>query len=174
MIDAAVADLLGAGTMEAAFPNGVSRYAIGGFFVGLGTALIYLGTGITAGASTFLESTLSYVSGQSRFEQYRPSRDWRVVFTLGIVGGAAIYALIYQGDPWSLAGSGWTTEVSPWRLFVGGILVGIGTRVGKGCTSGHGICGVGSVSRTSLVGVATFLVVAIVTANLVSALGVGL
>ncbi|EMA66573.1 hypothetical protein C461_11048 [Halorubrum aidingense JCM 13560] len=174
MIDAAVADLLGAGTMEAAFPNGVSRYAIGGLFVGLGTVLIYIGTGITAGASTFLESTLSYVSGQSRFKQYRPSRDWRVVFTLGIVGGAAIYALIYQGDPWSLAGSGWTTEVSPWRLFVGGILVGIGTRVGKGCTSGHGICGVGSVSRTSLVGVATFLVVAIVTANLVSALGVGL
>ena len=174
MIDAAVADLLGAQTVDALFPNGVSRYAIGGLFVGLGTVLIYLGTGITAGASTFLESTLSYVSGRSRFAQYRPSRDWRVVFTVGIIGGAAAYAVIYQGDPWSIAGSGWTTEVSAWRLFVGGILVGIGTRVGKGCTSGHGICGVGSVSRTSLVGVATFLVVAIVTANAVSALGVGL
>ncbi|WP_049983140.1 YeeE/YedE family protein [Halorubrum sp. BV1] len=174
MIDAAVAELLGHGTVDALFPNGVSRYAIGGLFVGLGTALIYLGTGITAGASTFLESTLSYVSGQSRFAQYVSSRDWRLVFTAGIIGGAAVYALIYQGDPWSLAGSGWTTQVSPWRLFVGGILVGIGTRVGKGCTSGHGICGVGSVSRTSLAGVATFLVVAIVTANVVSALGVGL
>lgn len=174
MIDAAFADLLGAQTVDTLFPNGISRYAIGGLLVGLGTVLIYLGTGITAGASTFLESTLSYVSGQSRFEQYRPSRDWRVVFTLGIVGGAAVYALIYQGEAWSIAGSGWTTEVSAWRLFVGGILVGIGTRIGKGCTSGHGICGVGSVSRTSLVGVATFLVVAIVTANAVAALGVGL
>ena len=169
-----IADLLGSGTIETLFPNGISRYAIGGLFVGLGTALIYIGTGITAGASTFLESTLSYVSKQSRFDQYRPSRDWRVVFTVGIIGGAAIYALIYQGEPWSLAGSGWTTEVSAWRLFVGGALVGIGTRIGKGCTSGHGICGVGSVSRTSLVGVATFLFVAIVTANAISALGVGL
>nr|WP_241964416.1 YeeE/YedE family protein [Halorubrum sp. 48-1-W] len=167
-------DLFGSGTVDALFPNGVSRYAIGGLLVGLGTVLIYLGTGITAGASTFLESTLSYVSGRSRFTQYVASRDWRVVFTLGIVGGAAVYAVVYQGDPWSIAGSGWTTDVSPWRLFLGGIFVGIGTRVGKGCTSGHGICGVGSVSRTSLVGVATFLVVAILTANVVSALGVGL
>ncbi|GAB7009403.1 YeeE/YedE family protein [Halorubrum trueperi] len=174
MIDAAVVDLLGPEVVDALFPNGISRYAIGGLLVGLGTVLIYLGTGITAGASTFLESTLSYASGLSRFERYVPSRDWRIVFTAGIVGGAAIYALIYQGEPWSLAGSGWTTGVSAWRLFVGGILVGVGTRVGKGCTSGHGICGVGSVSRTSLVGVATFLVVAIATANLVSAVGVGL
>jgi uncharacterized membrane protein YedE/YeeE len=62
--------------------------------------------------------------------------------------------------------------VQPWRLFLGGTLVGVGTRVGKGCTSGHGICGVGSASRTSLVGVATFMIVAIGTANIVAALGV--
>ena len=174
MIDTAFTELFGAGTVDAFFPNGVSRYAIGGVLVGLATAMIYFGTGITAGASTFLESTLSYVSDQDRFERYRPSRDWRVVFTVGIVGGAAVYALVYQGEPWSLTSSGWTTEVSAWRLLVGGVLVGIGTRIGKGCTSGHGICGVGSVSRTSLVGVATFLVVAIVTANAVAAIGVGL
>ena len=167
-----IAELLGTVTVESLFPNGISRYAIGGVLVGLATAMIYLGTAITAGASTFLESTLSYVSDRSRFQQYRPSRDWRVVFTLGIVGGAAIYAIVYQGQAWSLAGSGWTTEVQPWRLFVGGILVGIGTRIGKGCTSGHGICGVGSVSRTSLVGVVTFLIVAIITANIVAAIGV--
>ena len=165
-------ELLIGPTVESLFPNGISRYAVGGILVGLATVFIYVGTGITAGASTFLESTLSYVSGRSRFQQYRPSRDWRVVFTVGIIGGAAIYAIIYQGQAWSLAGSGWTTEVQPWRLFVGGILVGIGTRIGKGCTSGHGICGVGSVSRTSLVGVMTFLVVAIITANVVAAFGV--
>ena len=165
-------ELLGTGTLEALFPNGIARYAVGGLLVGLGTVVIYLGTAITAGASTFLESTLSYVSERLRFQQYRASRDWRVVFTVSIVAGAATYALVYQGEAWSLADSAWLTAVSPWRLFVGGVLVGIGTRIGKGCTSGHGICGVGSVSRTSLVGVVTFLLVAIVTANVVAALGV--
>ncbi|GAA0267911.1 YeeE/YedE family protein [Halobacterium noricense] len=147
------------------FPNGISRYAIGGLLVGLGATVIYLGTGISAGASTFLESTLSYVSDQSRFQQYVTSRDWRLVFTLGIVLGAAVYAVVYQGGAW-------TTDVQPWRLLVGGIFVGIGTRVGKGCTSGHGVCGVGSASKTSIVGVLAFLTVAIVTAQVVAALGV--
>ncbi|MFC7095856.1 YeeE/YedE family protein [Halobaculum marinum] len=148
------------------FPNGISRYAIGGLFVGLGASIIYLGTGISAGASTFLESTLSYVSGLSRFQQYVSSRDWRWVFTIGIIAGAAIYSLTL-GDALQ-----YTTQVQPWRLFVGGVLVGVGTRVGKGCTSGHGICGMGSASRTSIVGVATFLLVAIGVAQVVAALGV--
>ena|SRR6056297_3126139 len=149
------------------FPNGVWRYAAGGALIGLGTAVIYLATAIPAGASTFLESTLSYVSDASRFNRakYVASRDWRVAFTLSIVAGAAIYAIAF-GD------FGWTTEVSWWRLLVGGVLVGVGTRIGKGCTSGHGICGVGSVAPTSLVNVATFLGVAIVTAQLVQAAGV--
>jgi hypothetical protein len=147
------------------FPNGVLQYALGGLLIGLGAAVIYLGTGIIAGASTFLESTLSYVSKVPRFGQYRASRDWRVVFTLGIVGGAAVYALLF-GE------FGWTTEVQWWRLAGGGVLVGIGTRLGKGCTSGHGVCGVGSMSSTSIVNVVTFMAVAIGTAQLVQALGV--
>ncbi|MEF8840565.1 MAG: YeeE/YedE thiosulfate transporter family protein [Haloarculaceae archaeon] len=149
------------------FPNGVTRYAVGGLFVGLGASVIYAGTGISAGASTFLESTLSYVSRLPRFERpdYLDSRDWRVVFTLGIVGGAAVYAL-------TVGPGGWTTEVQWWRLLGGGVLVGIGTRLGKGCTSGHGVCGVGSGSKTSIVNVATFMAVAIGTAQLVQALGV--
>ncbi|MCU4801753.1 YeeE/YedE family protein [Halobacteria archaeon HArc-gm2] len=169
------------------FPNGISRYAVGGLLVGLGAVVIYLGTGIAAGASTFLESTLSYVSSQSRFQQYVSSRDWRVVFTLGIILGAAVFAATVQsgvittslyeagttGQLYDVAGvTLWMTEVQPWRLFLGGILVGIGTRVGKGCTSGHGVCGVGSASKTSIVGVITFLTVAIGTAQVVSALGV--
>ncbi len=158
-------ELIAASLVETLFPNGIYRYAVGGLLVGLGAAVIYLGTGIAAGASTFLESTLSYVSGQSRFQRYRPSRDWRVVFTLGIVLGAAVYGVFWQGATW-------TTEVQPWRLLVGGLLVGVGTRIGKGCTSGHGVCGVGSASRTSFVGVATFLLVAIGTAQLVMAVGV--
>ena len=147
------------------FPNGVSRYAIGGLFVGLGAAVIYVGTGISAGASTFLESTLSYVSGRSRFQQYVASRDWRLVFTLGIILGAGVYAVVYQGGAW-------TTDVAWWRLLIGGVFVGVGTRIGKGCTSGHGVCGVGSASKTSIAGVLAFLVTAIVTAQVVAALGV--
>ncbi|MFB6113901.1 MAG: YeeE/YedE family protein [Halodesulfurarchaeum sp.] len=149
------------------FPNGITQYALGGVFVGLGVVVIYLGTGIIPGASTFLESTLTYVSNRDRFRKpdYLASRRWRIVFTLGIVSGAAVYALT--------VGEGmWTTDVTPWRLLLGGFLVGVGTRVGKGCTSGHGVCGVGSVSRTSLINVATFLLVAIGTAHVVSALGV--
>jgi uncharacterized membrane protein YedE/YeeE len=147
------------------FPNGISHYAVGGVLVGLGVVTIYAATGIIAGASTFLESTLSYASDQRRFQQYRASRDWRVVFTVGIVAGAAVYAVSFQGG-------GWTTDVQWWRLLGGGILVGIGTRLGKGCTSGHGVCGVASASPTSILNVGIFLAVAIGTAQLVQALGV--
>ncbi len=169
------------------FPNGISRYAVGGLLVGLGTVLIYVGTGIPAGASTFLESTLSYVSGQSRFQQYVGSRDWRVVFTAGIILGGLLFAAtvqsgvvssaLYQsgstGQLYEVGGvTLWSTDVQPWRLLVGGIFVGIGTRIGKGCTSGHGVCGVGSASKTSIAGVVTFLTVAILTAQAVAAMGV--
>ena len=157
------------------FPRGISHYLVGGLLIGLGTVVIYLGTGIIAGASTFLESTLSYVSKQNRFQQPRfvGSRDWRIVFTLSIVAGAAVYAIGFQGEAWSLSGSVWTTEVEAWRLFVGGLLVGVGTRLGKGCTSGHGICGVGSVSTTSILNVGIFMVIAIGTALAMVALGQG-
>jgi hypothetical protein len=148
------------------FPNGIARYAIGGLFVGLGASIIYFGTGISAGASSFLESTLSYVSDRSRFQQYAASRDWRLVFTVGIIAGAAVYSFTL-GDAFA-----YRTDVQVWRLFGGGVLVGIGTRVGKGCTSGHGVCGVGSASRTSFAGVVTFLLVAIGVAQAVAALGV--
>ena len=171
------------------FPVGISHYLIGGILIGLGVVAIYLGTGIIAGASTFLETTLSYVSNRERFQQTRfvTSRDWRVVFTLGIVAGAAVYALTFQsglitsawqpgahtGELRDVGGvTIWVTEVAWWRLLGGGVLIGIGTRLGKGCTSGHGVCGVGSLSETSIVNVATFMAFAIGTALVVAELGV--
>jgi hypothetical protein len=149
------------------FPRGVTQYAVGGVMVAAGIAVIYLGTAIIPGNSTFLETTLSYVSDLSRLNQpkYLASRDWRVVFALSIVAGAAVWGLLL--DP-----GAFTTEVQPWRLFGGGVLVGVGTRIGKGCTAGHGVCGLGSASRTSLVNVVLFVGVAIVTATVVAALGV--
>ena len=149
------------------FPRGILPYLLGGVLVGLGASFIYLATGITAGASTFLESTLSYVSDVPRFNRFKyiQSRGWRFVFTAGIISGAAIYGLV-------LTPGIWTTDVQWWRLLGGGFLVGVGTRLGKGCTSGHGVCGTGSLSNTSLINVATFLTIAIGTAQLVQALGV--
>lgn len=149
------------------FPRGIAPYLVGGLLVGLGAAVIYLATGIIAGASTFLESSLSYVSDIPRFNRFRyvQSRSWRIVFTAGIISGAAVYTALFDGGVW-------TTDVQWWRLLAGGFLVGVGTRLGKGCTSGHGVCGVGSLSNTSLVNVATFLAIAIGTAQLVRAVGV--
>lgn len=148
------------------FPHGIERYLVGGVLIGLGVAAIYLGTGIAAGASTFLETTLSYVSKLPRFNRadYVASRDWRLVFVAGIVVGGVVYALVYQDGIW-------VTDVAPWRLLLGGVLVGIGTRLGKGCTSGHGICGIGSVSTTSFANVAIFVGFAIGTALIVGVLG---
>ena len=149
------------------FPRGISQYAVGGVMVATGIAVIYLGTAIIPGNSTFLETTLSYVSDLPRFNRpkYLASRDWRVVFAVSIVAGAALWGLVLDPGPF-------LTEVQPWRLFFGGILVGVGTRIGKGCTAGHGVCGLGSASRTSLVNVALFVGVAIVTAAVFTAMGV--
>ncbi|MFC7138109.1 YeeE/YedE family protein [Halobaculum litoreum] len=149
------------------FPNGYTQYAVGGVLVATGIAVVYLGTAIIPGNSTFLETTLSYGSSLPRFRQakYVASRDWRVVFALSIVAGAGLWVV-------ALGGSTFTTEVQWWRLLGGGVLVGIGTRIGKGCTAGHGVCGIGSVSRTSLVNVALFVGVAMATAAVVSLAGV--
>lgn len=149
------------------FPRGITHYFVGGLLIGLGIAVIYLGTGILAGNSTFLETTLSYVSELLRFQQekYVRSRDWRVVFAVSIVAGAALYGFLFTPGIW-------TTDVQWWRLLGGGILVGIGTRIGKGCTSGHGVSGLASLSRTSIINVALFVGVAIITALAVAAAGV--
>lgn len=149
------------------FPRGVTHYFVGGLLVGLGVAVVYLGTAIPVGNSTFLETTLSYVSDIPRFNtgKYLQSRDWRVVFAASMVAGAALYGFLVTPGVW-------VTDVQWWRLLGGGFLVGIGTRLGKGCTMGHGVCGIGSGARVSVVNVATFVGVAVGTALVVEALGV--
>lgn len=151
--------------LQELFPGGITPYLLGGITIGLGVVSIYLLTGLIVGASTFLESTLTFVTGNPHFKKHESSRNWRLLFTIGIVAGAALYALLIEQ-------SLWTTQVQWWRLLAGGILVGFGTRMGKGCTSGHGICGVASLSSTSLINVAIFVAVAIGTAQLVQAIGV--
>lgn len=156
-----------ASNIEIYFPHGIQRYFIGGVFIGIGVVLIYATTSYAPGASSFLESTLSYVTNTPYFHQpsFLETRQWRLVFTLGILSGASTYLVFFMDGIW-------TTDVQLWRLFLGGILVGIGTRLGKGCTSGHGICGVGSRSKTSIINVAIFLVIAILIAQFMYGLGV--
>jgi len=153
--------------IDSLFPRGVEPYLLGGLLVGLGVLIVYATTGFIAGASTVLETSWSYVSTLPRFNRtaFTADRRWHLVFTLGIVSGAALYGLVLEPGAW-------TTDVQWYRLLIGGFLVGVGTRLGKGCTSGHGVCGVGSASRASLANVATFLVFAVGTAQLVAALGV--
>ncbi|MGD8566294.1 MAG: YeeE/YedE thiosulfate transporter family protein [Candidatus Bathyarchaeota archaeon] len=150
------------------FPLGIEPYLVGGVLVGLGVGLIYLVTGLHATQSSLLTTTLSWFSKRIGFQQEKnvKERSWRVTLALGLVIGALLHTL-------TLSPTGfWSTSVQLWRLSLGGLLVGFGTRLSGGCTSGHGISGVASLSRTSIVAVIVFMGVAIVMAHLVQLLGV--
>jgi len=150
------------------FPLGVVPYIVGGMLIGVGVSYIYIATGLHATQSSFFSTTLSFFSKRPYFQQkqYLDSRGWRLTFAVGVILGAFIYALTLSTDGF------FTTSVQWWRLALGGFLVGFGTRLSKGCTSGHGISGLASLSTTSLYAVITFLGVGILTAMIVQALGV--
>jgi uncharacterized membrane protein YedE/YeeE len=150
------------------FPLGIEPYLIGGIIVGLGVSLIYILTGLHATQSSFFTTTLSWFSKYTHFQEKRnlEERDWRLALALGVVSGALIYTF-------TLSPSGiWVTKVELWRLALGGLLIGVGTRLSNGCTSGHGISGLASLSTTSLYAVLTFMGFGIITAHLLELLGV--
>jgi len=150
------------------FPLGIFPYLIGGILIGIGVSYVYITTGLHATQSSFFSTTISYFSQIPYFQQiaYRNSRSWRITFALGVIGGAFLYSLILSPDGF------FATTVQWWRLLIGGFLVGFGTRLSQGCTSGHGISGLASLSSTSLYAVITFIVVGIIVALLVQMLGV--
>jgi uncharacterized membrane protein YedE/YeeE len=150
------------------FPLGIGPYLIGGIIIGLGVSLIYFLTGLHATQSSFFTTTLSWFSKLPHFQEERNirERNWRLVLCFGLISGAAIYTF-------TLAPSGmFVTGVDLWRLALGGLFVGFGTRLSNGCTSGHGISGIASLSTTSLYAVITFLGFGIITANLFEFMGV--
>jgi len=150
------------------FPLGIEPYLIGGVVVGIGVSLIYIATGLHATQSSFFTTTLSWFSKRKHFQKESniQERNWRLFLAIGLVIGALIHTL-------TLAPTGfWMTSVQIWRLALGGLLVGFGTRLSQGCTSGHGISGLASLSATSLYAVIVFMGVAIVTANIVQLIGV--
>ena len=133
------------------FPNGVIHYIIGGVLVGAALAAIYVITGIQAGSSGWFSAVWSKFTKTN----YGPSLRWRTIFTLTTILGAFFYALIFNDF--------FVTSLSPWRLLIGGFFVGLGTRAAMGCTSGHGICGIGAVNKPSIYVIIILIAVAILT-----------
>lgn len=119
----------------------------GGVLIGIAAAMFALLNGRIAGISGVLGGLLRPVKGD---------RAWRIAFVLGLVGAPGVYLLVAAlPKPQIDAGYG--------ALIVAGLLVGIGTRYGSGCTSGHGVCGLSRLSPRSLVATAAFMGAGFVT-----------
>lgn len=146
------------------FPFGWTHYLAGGLLLGLGVSLLFVLTGLVGGMSSVYSTTWSYVVRKPYFQQasLMQSRQWRLVYAAGLILGAAAW--------WLLSGQEGRVIVTvpTWQLFVGGVLVGYGARLSQGCTSGHGICGLASLSRPSLAAVLTFMGTAFLTANVMA------
>ena len=129
----------------------------GGGLIGLAAALMLLGAGRIAGVSGILgRATGLSDSGMSK------SSAW--MFLLGLpLGALIVLETTGSGLPTAFAG--------PVPLVVAGLLVGIGTRLGSGCTSGHGVCGVSRLSQRSIVATVTFMAAGIATVAVMNALG---
>lgn len=135
---------------------------IGGLLIGLASAVLWLGNGRIAGISGIFGQLLP------------PGRTvaWRLAFLVSLV--LATLAASYlipglgvggpAGKPAVLAAppAGWNINPVVW-IAAAGLLTGLGTKIGNGCTSGHGVCGLARLSPRSMVAVAVFFGVAIVT-----------
>ena len=150
--------------LPSAFPLGWAHYLIGGTLIGAGVALLFVCTGLVGGMSTVFSSSWSYLVQRPFFQQPRfvDSRAWRLVYALGLVLGAFAWWWFFSDH------AAQATQVPVGQLLLGGLLVGFGARLGNGCTSGHGICGLGSLQWPSLLAVLTFMATAFITANLVA------
>ena len=129
--------------------NAFTPYAslAGGVLIGLATAMFVLLNGRIAGISGVLGGLLKPVKGDV---------SWRVAFVLGLLVAPAVYALV-TALPRPDIDAGWAA------LVLAGLLVGVGTRYGSGCTSGHGVCGLSRLSPRSLAATLVFMGAGFVT-----------
>ena len=115
---------------------------VGGALIGLGVVVLMLANGRIAGISGIVGGVV---------QPDGPEWRWRAGFIVGLVGGAAL-AMLAGFGPASIAVTG-----SMPLLIGGGLLVGFGTRLGSGCTSGHGVCGLARLSPRSLAATGIFM-----------------
>ena len=123
---------------------------IGGLLIGLSALLLLAGNGAIAGISGIVGNAISK-PGQSA---------WRWFFIIGLLAGASLFLL----------SNGSLKAVFPSfnaQTALAATLVGVGTRLGLGCTSGHGVCGIGRRSKRSITATAIFMAVAILTVGIV-------
>lgn len=125
---------------------------MGGLVIGLATALFLFGNGRIAGIAGIVASPLrAVIAGTS----LRPEAS-RLLFIAGLLLAPWLWRAI---APWPVA----AVDVGPLGLVVAGLLVGVGVRMGNGCTSGHGVCGLSRFSPRSLVNVLAFMGAGFVT-----------
>ena len=117
---------------------------IGGVILGLGAVFLIIFKGRIAGISGIVGALMQFQNTPK--DHYL----WRILFLLGLICSYQIYSTIF-GAP--------TIEINTnsIELVIAGLLVGFGTRMGSGCTSGHGVCGLGRLSTRSLVATLTFM-----------------
>lgn len=120
---------------------------VGGILIGLAAAGMLLATGRIAGISGILGSALLPPDG---------NRAWRVAFLIGLPLGAGLVSAATGGLPI-------TITASPATLVAAGLLVGFGTQLGSGCTSGHGVCGIARASARSITATCVFMLTGALT-----------
>ena len=117
--------------MDHLFPLGILHYLAGGLLIGLAASLLFVTTGRIGGMSTVFSSTWSYFSSLAFFTQERflASREWRLVYALGLILGALAFTLALGHGALVQTGVAW------WQLAIGGFVAGFGARMSGGCTS---------------------------------------
>lgn len=120
---------------------------MGGVLIGLATTVLILFNGKIAGISGILGGVLKFNSQDV---------GWRLLFLVGLLSSPIMYGVLFTLPQVNL-------HATPKTIIVAGLLVGIGTRYGSGCTSGHGVCGLSRLSLRSLVATATFMLTGMIT-----------
>ncbi len=144
--------------MIAAFPHAMPvEGLLGGLLIGLSAAIMLLGNGRIAGVSGLAARATGLGTGSA-------PRGMAAAFILGLPLGAAVMALL-------LGGVEIRYPASIWPIALGGLLVGYGTRLGSGCTSGHGVCGMSRLSLRSITATLLFMASGIATVALMRAGG---
>lgn len=120
---------------------------LGGILIGISATILLALNGRIAGISGIVNGA---IWGDAR-------ENWRWLFLSGMLLGGTFYENFFAPRPTPIS------TFAPLAMIIGGFLVGFGTRMGSGCTSGHGVCGLGRLSPRSAVAVVTFLITAFIT-----------